>query len=427
MSRLEIRGVAGLPEITPGTNLVDQLAPYLVGVADGAIVVVTSKIVSKAEGRQVAGEDRDQAIADETVRTVARRGSTCIVETRNGLVLAAAGVDGSNTAAGVVLLLPVDADESARQLRSGLTRRLGVRLGVIITDTAGRPWRHGLTDIAIGVAGVAPLDDHRGRSDPEGRPLEMTITAVADEIAAAAELVKGKLERVPVAVVTGLERLVTTADGPGAGAMVRPASEDMFRLGHREVVPARRTVRAFTSEPIDRSTVLTAISAAITAPAPHHTTPWRFVLVENPEVRTELLDAMALAWAEDLRADGFTDDQVERRLRRGDLLRMAPRLIVPCLTSEGAHTYPDRRRATAEHEMFLVAAGAGVENLLVALAAEGLGSAWVSSTMFCREVVRAVLQLPQAWDPLGAVAVGYAAVPPPLRAPRDPGEFAVIR
>jgi coenzyme F420-0:L-glutamate ligase/coenzyme F420-1:gamma-L-glutamate ligase len=423
---LSITGVAGLPEIEAGADLGALIAAAAPGLAGGDILVVTSKIVSKAEGRVVRGE-REAAIDAETVRLVARRGPTRIVETRHGLVLAAAGVDASNTEPGTVVLLPTDPDGSARKLRAELHRRLGVRVGVVISDTMGRPWRTGQTDGAIGVAGLLPLRDHRGHADSFGMPLEVTLAAVADEIAGATDLVKGKATGTPVAIVRGLADLVTDADGPGAQALIRPAAEDMFRFGSADVLAARRTVREFTSAPVDAAAVRRAIAAALTAPAPHHSTPWRFAVVESQRARTALLDDMLAAWITDLRGDGFTPEQIARRTRRGEPLRRAPLLIVPCLHAEAAHAYPDERRAAAEREMFVVAMGAAVQNLLVALAVEGLGSCWVSSTMFCRETARAALGLPPGWDPMGAVGVGHPAAPAPDRPPRDPDGFLLTR
>ena len=231
-----------MPEIVPGDDLAliigNALGVALDGaLADGDILAVTSKIVSKAEGRIVRAADREQAITDETVRVVATRthpgGVTRIVENRLGLVLAAAGVDSSNTPAGTVLLLPVDPDASARRLRSALEARFGIRLGVIVTDTLGRPWREGQTDVAIGASGVRVLDDLRGSLDSEGRRLEVTAPAVGDEIASAADLVKRKSEGLPVAVVRGLPHLLH-ADAPGARVLIRPAASDLFRLGTDE-------------------------------------------------------------------------------------------------------------------------------------------------------------------------------------------------
>ncbi|CAM5246121.1 Bifunctional F420 biosynthesis protein FbiB OS=Streptomyces glaucescens OX=1907 GN=fbiB PE=3 SV=1 [Streptomyces glaucescens] len=303
---------------------------------------------------------------------------------------------------------------------------------MVVTDTFGRPWRSGLTDVAIGAAGVRVLDDLRGGTDAYGNPLSATVVATADELAAAGDLVKGKAAGLPVAVVRGLPHVVAAErDEPGARALVRDARDDMFRLGTseavREAVTQRRTVRAFTDQPVDPGAVRRAVAAAVTAPAPHHTTPWRFVLLESEESRTRLLDAMREAWIADLRRDGRSEESIARRVRRGDVLRNAPYLVVPCLVMDGSHTYGDARRDAAEREMFVVAAGAGVQNFLVALAGERLGSAWVSSTMFCRDVVREVLGLPEEWDPMGAVAVGHPAQAPSPRADRDAGAFVEVR
>ncbi|MFH8869565.1 coenzyme F420-0:L-glutamate ligase [Streptomyces griseus] len=424
--------VGGMPEVRAGDDLAKLIAAAEPGLVDGDILLVTSKIVSKAEGRVVRAADREAAIDAETVRVVARRGPLRIVENRQGLVMAAAGVDASNTPAGTVLLLPEDSDASARAIRDGLRDALGVRVGVVVTDTFGRPWRNGLTDVAIGAAGVRVLDDLRGGTDAYGNPLSATVVATADELASAGDLVKGKAEGLPVAVVRGLAHAVSAdAESPGARALVRSAADDMFRLGTseaiREAVSLRRTVREFTDDPVDPGAVRRAVAAAVTAPAPHHTTPWRFVLLESAGSRTRLLDAMRDAWIEDLRRDGKSEESIAKRVRRGDVLRNAPYLAVPCLVMDGSHTYGDERRDAAEREMFVVAAGAGVQNFLVALAGERLGSAWVSSTMFCRSVVREVLSLPSSWDPLGAVAVGHPAGAPRERGARDAEAFLTVR
>ena len=231
----------GIEEIVAGSDLAaiiveaiaaDPLGPLL----DGDIVVVTSKIISKAEGRVEEASRRAEMISSQTRRTLARRGETRIVRTHNGLTLAAAGIDRSNLPAELILLLPRDPDGSAAQLRERLTAN-GLRLGVIISDTAGRAWRLGQTDHAIGVSGVRPLEDYAGARDAYGNELQITAMAVADEVAAAADLVKRKLRGRPVAVVRGLGHLVSGA-GSSARELLRDSREDMFGYGSQEAVLA---------------------------------------------------------------------------------------------------------------------------------------------------------------------------------------------
>lgn len=225
-SMLSIAGVPGLPEISAGDDLVALIAERA-DLTDGDIVVVTSKIVSKAEGRLAAAADREAAIDSETVRVVAERGPVRIVENRLGIVAAAAGVDASNVPEGHVLLLPEDPDASARRLAEGLRRVAHV--GVLVSDTLGRAWRLGQVDVAIGAAGVQLFE--RPDRDADGRPLAVTMPCVADEICAAAELVKPKEGHVPVAVVRGRADLVGDLDLPGARSIVRSPDEDLFRTG----------------------------------------------------------------------------------------------------------------------------------------------------------------------------------------------------
>ena len=247
MTRVEVFAPDGAPEVEPDSDLVEVLLP-LVDLADGDIVVVTSKVVSKAE-RRIRPGTRDDALPGETTRVVARRGPTTIVRNRLGLTMAAAGIDSSNVAAGHVVLLPLDPDASARGIRIGLRHRTGRNVGVIVTDTAGRAWREGQTDIAIGAAGLTVAEAYAGRTDAHGNELAVTLPAVADEVAGMAELAQGKLGGRPFAVVRGRGDLVLPAgvDGPGAASLVRDEGADLFGFGAREAV-----IRALVGNPADR-------------------------------------------------------------------------------------------------------------------------------------------------------------------------------
>jgi coenzyme F420-0:L-glutamate ligase / coenzyme F420-1:gamma-L-glutamate ligase len=357
---------------------------------------------------------------------LARKGRTLITENKLGVVQAASGVDGSNVDADELALLPVDPDASAATLRAGLRELLGVTVGVVVTDTMGRAWRNGQTDAAVGAAGLAVLYPYAGAVDRHGNELLVTEIAIADEIAAAADLVKGKLTAIPVAVVRGLPAGVVSDTGATARHLVRSGTDDLFwlgtaealELGRRQAQLLRRSVRQFADEPVSPQLIEAAVAEALTAPAPHHTRPVRFVWLQTRAVRDRLLDRMRDKWRSDLSGDGKPADAVARRVARGQILYDAPEVVIPMLVPDGAHDYPDAARNDAEHTMFTVAVGAAVQALLVALAVRGVGSCWIGSTIFAADLVRAELGLPDDWEPLGAIAIGYPEQPP--TEPRDP-------
>lgn len=239
---LRIFPLIGIPEIVAG----EDLAAIIIDAAgqdlrDGDILTVTSKIISKAEGRSIEAQDREEAITNETVRVIASRehpgGVTRIVENRLGIIAAAAGVDNSNVPAGTVLLLPRDPDLSAQRIRTAIHQRIGISVAVVVTDTLGRAWRIGQTDAAIGIAGIPASLDLRGDYDDHGQRMEATVIAVADEIASAADLIKGKTKGRPVTVVRGLSGLVRDSvpeSQRGGAALIRPRNQDMFSRGSSE-------------------------------------------------------------------------------------------------------------------------------------------------------------------------------------------------
>ena len=252
--------------------------------------------------------------------------------------------------------------------------------------------------------------------------------ALADEVAAASGLVMAKDARIPAALVRGMDR-GSAPDAP-ASALVRPPEEDLFRESPLQSLHARRTIRSFAPDAVPRDALEEAVRAACTAPAPHHTRPWRFTVLESEPAKRALLAAMAEAWRADLRADGTAEDVIARRIARSDaVLGAAPVLIVPWLSFAGAHRYVDAERAHAEQEMFLLSGGAAIQTLLLALHAQGLASCWISSTLFCQNEARAALGVDERWFALGTVACGRAASEgaPQPRPPIDLGDITSFR
>lgn len=435
---IELRPIEGLPEFRPGDDLAGAIAAAAPWLANGDVLVVTSKVISKVEGRIVDAptdpDERDAArrrlVDQEAVRVVARKGRTLITENRLGIVQAASGIDGSNVDGGELALLPEDPDASAQALREAVREHLGVSVAVVVTDTMGRAWRNGQIDAAIGSSGLSVLHAYAGAVDGQGNELIVTEVAVADEIAAAGDLVKGKLGGVPVAVLRGL---APRDDGSAARALIREGSEDLFWLGteesfargRSEALLLRRSVRQFSDEPVDPDLVRSAVDEALTAPAPHHTRPVRFIWLRTADVRTRLLTELRDRWRSDLTADGRSEESVNRRITKGNILFDAPEVLIPFCVPDGAHAYPDERRTAAESTMFTVAVGAAVQGLLVSLATKGVGSCWIGSTIFAADTVRTILDLPGDWEPLGAIAVGHPLEPLTPREPSGAGDALI--
>lgn len=355
-----VLAVRGIPDVRPGDDLAKLIVTAAPWLADGDILVVTSKIVSKAEGALAdvppGGPEREQAreriLRTQTARVVATRGHTRIVQTHHGFVMASAGIDNSNVDRTQLVLLPEDPDRSARALRQALRDEYGLDVAIIISDTMGRPWRNGLTDVALGCAGIEPLRDHRGETDPHGNELQITQMAVVDELAAAGELVKGKCAQVPVAVVRGyLDAPLPTADGDGATVLVRGADQDLFSLGTAEARAdgLRAAARLSDNAPppfasLDKVDPPKALARALAAIRPNATTTFD---------------------TQPLPADG-TDPAV------------AARTTEPTATGTAEPADPTRYRivgrATASTAAALIQLGADVHRLRAALAAEGLAS-----------------------------------------------------
>jgi coenzyme F420-0:L-glutamate ligase / coenzyme F420-1:gamma-L-glutamate ligase len=391
--------LAGMPEVRPGDDLARLLLEAVgragLELADGDVLAVTSKVVAKAEGRLVPlpGDpaDRERAlqetVAAETARVVARRGRLVIAETRHGLVGANALVDASNAGGDRLVLLPADPDASAARLRADLAAMDGHDVAVVVTDTLGRPWRLGQTDVAVGLAGMGALDDWRGRVDGDGRPLEVTEVAVADEVAAAADLVKGKASRVPAALLRGVAR---PAGHGRARDLVRSPAEDLFRTaGTAEDLLAflegGPPPAGFLPDPVDPGTVDRAVAAARAVPLPGGR-------------RLQVAAVPAGARAACLAALSPTPP----------VLAAAPALLACGLEAPAAAANPPGGQDPPGGQL---AAGGAVRTLVLGLHALGVAAVFEPAGAPARaEALAATLGLGPGWRPLGLLAAGHPAV-----------------
>lgn len=431
-SKISIIALPTATHFQAGDSLVDAIDDALRAAKETLqpydVLLITSKVVSLTENAVVT---RPQGDLTQARRDQARRDADSIVadsphvlvtRTHHGFVAANGGIDASNMADGTkLLLLPHDPDGSAASLREAIQTRHGVPTAVIITDTFGRAWRMGQTDVALGVSGISALRDERGQSDLYGHTLDVTEAAVADALAGASDLVRTKASGTPFVLVRGVDPALFADTKNREGAtLVRPADRDLFRFGGptavEEGLGARRTVRQFEKNRLVDEQVLTkAVEAALSVSAPHHATPWQFVQLTDT-TRDLLLTRMAALWQHDLARDGVSDTTIAARREKSDrVLRDAPTLLAAFVSLDGAHTYPDRRRSRAEQNLFLLSGGAAIQNFQVTLSAHGAASAWLSAPLFCTDVVRLTLRTPATWYPVGFLACGYPVTRPAPR------------
>jgi coenzyme F420-0:L-glutamate ligase / coenzyme F420-1:gamma-L-glutamate ligase len=371
---IELIPLEGIPEVEPGDDLAALLEPALAPhrPRDGDVVAITQKIVSKAEGRIVPSVDRATWVTRESVAVVARRGDLLITRTRHGLVCANAGIDASNVAPGFLTLLPEDPDASAERVQKELLARFGLTgLGVVITDTFGRPWREGVVDVAIGCVGLPALLDLRGTTDDRGEVLETTVVALADAVAAASGLVMTKAARIPAALVRGLVAAIGDAPPGPARALVRAPAFDLFRESVPMAVAAATSSRAFGEGAVARELLEEAITAASSDPGASRCS---FLALDSAAARRRLL--------------AIVDEPA-------DVLRAAPALVVPFVGASD-----DSEQAT------LLAGGAAIRSLVIALRGLGLASSWEPDLTLDPDRARAALALESGIRPLGIVAVG---------------------
>jgi coenzyme F420-0:L-glutamate ligase / coenzyme F420-1:gamma-L-glutamate ligase len=409
--------LAGMPEVRPGDELARLLLEAVgragLELADGDVLAVTSKVVAKAEGRLVplpadpAGRERalQETVAAETARVVARRGRLVIAETRHGLVGANALVDASNAGGDRLVLLPADPDASAARLRADLAAMDGHDVAVVVTDTLGRPWRLGQTDVAVGLAGMGALEDWRGRVDGDGRPLEVTEVAVADEVAAAADLVKGKASRVPAALLRGVAR--PTGDGR-ARDLVRPPADDLFRTaGTAEDLLAflegGPPPAGFLPDPVDPATIERAVAAARAVPLPGGQ---RLQVARIPAgARAACLAAISPAppvLAAVPTEASLAEVEADPPARIRHLLLSAPVLLACGLPAPAADRPAGADAAGAE-----LAAGGAVRTLALALHALGVAAVFEPAGTPARAHALAAALGLVPWRTLGLLAAGH--------------------